>query len=130
MGTVVKRCGVRAISSGRLSNSKNAPMTIHPFGKKESILKPQPLPLPSSSEDCQPATHQGQLPFVQKIGLTVLVSVLFFVVFGEDSASQQNRRYIRYNGAQLSEMMITLNHLSRPMPWGLNPLNADDSNHE
>ena len=121
MGAVVKRCGVRAISSGRLSNSKNDPMTVHPFGKIESLLKPQPQPLQSPTEECQPFNYKKPKSFAERVGMTLLASLLVFAIFGEDSSNRQNRLLMRLNGAQIGEAIIILNHLSRPMPWEAEP---------
>ena len=96
-------------------------MTVHPFGKIESLLKPKPLPLQSSTEDCQPFNYKNPSSFTEKVGMTLLASLLFFAVFGEDSSNRQNRLLMRLNGAQIGEAVIILNHLSRQMPWEAEP---------
>ena len=100
---------------------KNAPMTVHPFGEIESILKPQPLPLPSLTEECQPFNHKKPRSFAARFGMTLLASLLFFVVFGEDSANRQNRLLMRLNDAQIAEVIFTINQLNSPMPWEAEP---------
>lgn len=48
---------------------------------------------------------------------TMVFSLLFFTVFGEDSVNQANRKFKRLNGAQVEDHLMTVRHLSRPMPW-------------
>ena len=48
---------------------------------------------------------------------TVAFSMLFFTVFGEDAINQANRKFKRLSGAQIEDHLMTVRHLSRPMPW-------------
>ena len=96
-------------------------MTVHPFGEIESLLKPQRQPLQSPTEECQPLNYKKPRSFAERVGMTLLASLLVFAVFGEDSSNRQNRLLMRLNGAQISEAIIILNHLSRPMPWEAEP---------
>ena len=55
---------------------------------------------------------------------TVTLSMLFFTVFGEDSANQANRKIKRLNNAQISEFIFTVQHLESPLPWERQELDA------
>ena len=35
----------------------------------------------------------------------------------DDEASKNNRLHKRYSGAQIEEMILTINHLNSPLPW-------------
>lgn len=52
--------------------------------------------------------------------LRVLILVLVLLPFMSTEASRRNHLIKRYNGAQLEELIITLNQLSRPIPFNYN----------
>jgi len=49
--------------------------------------------------------------FLIKVGLLVLILLPFM----DTESKQVNRCYKRYNGAQIEEMILTLNHLYKPI---------------
>ena len=49
--------------------------------------------------------------FLSKLGLLVLVLLPFM----DAESKKVNRCYDRFNGAQLEEMIITINHLQKPI---------------
>ena len=48
--------------------------------------------------------------------LKLLVLILILLPFIDTESKQVNRCYKRYNGAQIEEAILTLNHLYKPIP--------------
>lgn len=51
-----------------------------------------------------------------KYTLTAAALVIVGLLFMDDEASKNNRLQPRYNGAQIQEMILTINHLNSPLP--------------
>jgi len=51
-----------------------------------------------------------------KYTLTAAALVIVGLLFMDDEASKNNRLQPRYNGAQIEEMILTINHLNSPLP--------------
>ena len=47
--------------------------------------------------------------------LKLLVLILILLPFIDTESKQVNRCYKRYNGAQIEEAILTLNHLQKPI---------------
>tara|TARA_R100000278_G_scaffold99667_1_gene76427 strand:+ start:100 stop:279 length:180 start_codon:yes stop_codon:yes gene_type:complete len=52
-----------------------------------------------------------------KYTLTAAALVIVGLLFMDDEASKNNRLHPRYNGAQVQDMIIAINHLNSPLPW-------------
>lgn len=52
-----------------------------------------------------------------KYTLTAAALVIVGLLFMDDEASKNNRLHKRYSGAQIEEMILTINHLNSPLPW-------------
>jgi len=49
--------------------------------------------------------------FLSKLGILVVILLPFM----DTKSKQVNRCYDRFNGAQLEEMILTINHLQKPI---------------
>ena len=49
--------------------------------------------------------------------LLTLAAVALLLPFMPTEASENNRKIVRYNNAQMQELIITYRHLQSPMPW-------------
>ena len=47
--------------------------------------------------------------------IKLITLILVLLPFMQTRSSMQNRKYKRYNGAQIEEMIITVNHLASPI---------------
>lgn len=52
-----------------------------------------------------------------KYTLTAAALVIVGLLFMDDEASKNNRLQMRYNSAQIQDMVIAINHLNSPLPW-------------
>lgn len=52
-----------------------------------------------------------------KYTLAAAALVIVGLLFMDDEASKNNRLQMRYNSAQIQDMIIAINHLNSPMPW-------------
>ena len=47
--------------------------------------------------------------------IKLIALILVLLPFMQTRSSMQNHKYKRYNGAQIEEMILTINHLQKPI---------------
>lgn len=73
----------------------------------------------------QPLANRAIAPFHLLLARTLIGVTLLFAVFGDDAASQVNRRVIRLNAAHMEDFHFALQHLASPLSWNTQSPNVD-----
>lgn len=73
----------------------------------------------------QPSVDRDIAPFRLLLARTLIGVTLLFAAFGDDAASQVNRRAIRLTASDIQDFHIALQHLASPLPWHTQSPNVD-----